>query len=368
MFRVLITYLFICLAINQTAYAQSACNNPVFGVSRIEIDRRAETANDAQRLSLQEAHQSAFQTVLRRLLIDEADFASDIIPESLVELVHIRTETSLPKRYIAVIDICFAPEAMRALFIENQRSWAEVRSPRILVMPVFSNGAGVRAWQTDHPWIETWHEVTRKATGLLDYTLLESSLQNERQIRAERLFAADEAILARAAERAKAEQLLMVRAVISLIDDTPQLVMNALIFDKEGALIGPVFEQDLQGEEQITQQAFDGFVKQVQETMEQGWQKANLRQEGVDNQLIVRVVFNSHDEWIAKQTKLKNLPAIESLSTLLISTSHQDNMSQSSSAHAIVSLKMNGSIEALGYGLSPLGLSLSEGEDMAVID
>lgn len=368
--RIISTFLFICLALNSHAKAQSACLNPVFGVSGISIDETAATANEAQQSALASAHQEAFATVLDRLLIPSIEELDRFVPEQFVELVHIRTENSLPGRYIAEIDICFSPQALRALFSENQWEWAEINSPLVLIMPVYGDGAGIRAWQESHPWIARWRKTAQTAQGLFQFTVLKPSLQNERQLRAEKIFKADSDVLQRAAKRAKAEQILWVNAFVSLVNDEPQLSMQALLFDKTGTQLANVSQSDLQGREAITGAAFDTFIANTIDRLETGWQKANVRRQGVDNQMTVRVRFTDHQDWIQKQVALAQLPAIDKLSTLMISFEAGDNESEASTAkpEAIVLLEMNGSIDALRYGLAPLGLTLSYSNENAVIE
>ena len=368
--RIISTFLFVCLALNSHVKAESACLNPVFGVSGISIDETAATANEAQQTALKAAHQKAFAIVLNRLLIPSIEETDRFIPEQFVELVHIRTENSLPGRYIAEIDICFSPQALRSLFAENQWEWAEINSPLVLVLPVYGDGAGTRAWQTSHPWIERWRKTAQTAQGLFQFTLLKPSLQNERQLRAEKIFNADSDILQQAAKRAKAEQILWVNAFVTLLEDEPQLSMQALLFDKTGAQVANVSQSVLQGREAITGAAFDDFIANTIERLETGWQKVNVRRQGVDNQMTVRVRFKDHQDWIQKQVALSKLPAVNQLSTLMISYETRDNESEDAALkpEAIVLLEMNGSIDALRYGLAPFGLTLSFADELAVIE
>ena len=45
--------------------------------------------------------------------------------------------------------------------------------------------------------------------------------------------------------------------------------------------------------------------------------------------MTVRVRFQDHQDWIQKQVALSKLPAIDKLSTLMLSYAPQDNMSDS---------------------------------------
>ena len=363
MIRLFSTSFVICLVLNSSVFAESACQNPVFGHSAIAIDYTAETANEAQRLSLAEAHRSALDVVLDRVLIDDVPVGFGGAPEQLVELVHIRTETSLPGRYIADIDICFAPDQLRALFAEANLAWAEVESPPVLVLPVFADGAGTRAWQASHWWLSGWRDDTMASQQLLQLTQLQPTLVNERQIRAELILQADEQTLKKAAERAKAEQILWSRAAVSLVDDAPTLVMEAIIFDKNGQVIAAVNDTTFTGAKSDYRAAAAAFRQEVMQRLETGWQKANERRDGQSNSLITTIMFEDHKAWISKKAALMNLPVINNLETLSVTAKGSGQRSQ-----AVVQLDMNGSLEALRYALIPIGLSLSYDETDAVIE
>ena len=364
------TILFICLALNHSVFAQSACENEVFGHSSIKIDRTADTANEAQRLSLAEAHERAFEIVTRRLLLAGQTPVFTHSPESLVELVHIRTEKSLPSRYIAEIDICFSPDQMRALFTEYDLEWAEVTSPQILVLPVFTDGAGPRAWQETNPFIALWRDAAEQSDGLLRFGLLEATIANERQIKAEKLGQADKATLQKAVSRAKAEQILWVSAVVNVQNGQPQLALQAILFDKDGAVIAYIHERVFDGAEQDYQAEMALFQQVVTATLEQSWQKANLRREGLSNNLIAIINFEDHQDWIAKKALLQTLPVINHLSTVMMSTKAMtfDNATTpADTAQATILIEMTGSLEALRYALASVGLSVVRENGQTVI-
>ena len=83
--------------------------------------------------------------------------------------------------------------------------------------------------------------------------------------------------------------------------------MQANIFDKNGALIAPVLDSIIQGDEALNTANFDVFLNDVLALMETGWQQANLRQANADNQLVARILFKDHKDWIAKQIALSKL-------------------------------------------------------------
>ena len=62
-----------------------------------------------------------------------------------------------------------------------------MRSPPILVIPIWSGPDGARAWQRDNQWIVGWREAIAAYDGLLSLRQLERSLINERRFRGEDL-------------------------------------------------------------------------------------------------------------------------------------------------------------------------------------
>ena len=364
--RIISIFFCICLGINSlsSAYAgitfgkgqTSACAADVFGVSQIQIDQTADTANQAQITALEQAHEAALSIVLDRLLLERAAFSMPIAPEAAVDLVHIRTENSLPGRYIAEIDICFSARLLRSFFEDQKLGWAEIKSPPVLILPVFEDAAGARAWQSDNIWLQGWREEAASYQGLLDFVALKPTLLNERQLRAERLSEANPDFLIKAVGRAKAEQILWVRGFVDLTQDPPQLTMQARLYDKQGALIGDLAQTIIETDDGALSQQYEAFRTDVLGKIEEGWQTANLRQTDLSNTIYARAAITGHADWVAMQRQLSNLPVIGEVNLLSLNVTS-----------ALLSLDLNGSVDALRYSLSPLGYALETRDDTFVI-
>ena len=109
----------ICLTAIPPAIAKLAnrCDEPVFGAASIAIDKIAATAAEARQTGVDAAAQTAFQQVLNRILLSNEDrdnFAAAHSYDAFTDFVHIIEEKSLEKRYIALLDLCFDAERMRA--------------------------------------------------------------------------------------------------------------------------------------------------------------------------------------------------------------------------------------------------------------
>ena len=122
------------------AAAFEQCPQPQFGVSGISIDKTAATAAEAQANGITEAAGIGFRRVLDRLLRSDAAveaFVAEASIDQFVDFYHISEENSLEGRYIALLDYCFDAPRLRAAFRDAGLQWAELKSPRILVLPVW---------------------------------------------------------------------------------------------------------------------------------------------------------------------------------------------------------------------------------------
>ena len=175
------------------ASAFEQCPKPQFGVSGIAIDKTAATAAEAQTAGVEEAARIGFQRILYRLLRSDAMVESFVATHEVsgfVDFYHISEENSLEGRYIAILDYCFDALRLRAAFRESGFEWAELKSPKILVLPVWLAPDGARAWQKENEWLAGWRSIVEQADGLVDFALLKPTILNERSLRAEDIVAA----------------------------------------------------------------------------------------------------------------------------------------------------------------------------------
>ena len=217
----------------QPASAFEQCPKPQFGVSGIAIDKTAPTAAEAQTAGVEAAARIGFQRILYRLLRSDGLVESFIATHDVsifVDFYHISEENSLEGRYIAILDYCFDAPRMRAAFRESGYEWAELKSPKILVLPVWLAPDGARAWQQDNEWLAGWRSIVEQADGLVDFALLKQTILNERSLRAEDIVAADPLTLRKAATVAGADQIMLVVARLDYDGAQQTLAVDGELF------------------------------------------------------------------------------------------------------------------------------------------
>lgn len=297
------------------AHAFEQCPAPQFGVKGIAIDRSAETAEEAQTLGIQQAARVGFQRVLMRLLRDNvavAAFVEDHEPEEFVDFYRIADENSLDGRYIAELDYCFQAQRLRAAMREAGLQWAELISPKILVLPVWLAPDGARAWQADNAWLAGWREAVAKADGLVDFTLLAPSIVNERSLRAEDIVAADRATLRRAATVAEAEQIMLVIAQLDYVGSKQVLTVDGTLFTAAAEELTVLANM-------VDRPVYDNLAPQLDYArmhilgeLETGWHRANIIEGGKSREITVEVPVANLRDWAARIDAFASLAVIDS--------------------------------------------------------
>ena len=297
------------------AQADDTCESPQFGAYGIMVDERAETAEDAQINGMRRATEMAFARVLSRLLRDPVivdAFIQAHEPNRFVDFFHIASENTLAGRYIATLDYCFVADALRDAFRTSGFVWAELGSPRILVLPVWLAPDGARAWQRDNEWLTGWRQAVAAADGLVDFILLEPTILNERSLRAADLAMADPVVLRRAATLAGADQIMLVTARLDyrgsqqiLAVDGQLLTANAVQMTVLGKMVDTAVSDDLSTKLKLARQT-------ILQELESGWHAANIIRGDNTRSLTVNVPVASLAQWVDRLTAFDSLAVIES--------------------------------------------------------
>jgi len=294
--------LVLLLVIGFQAHAEE-CSPPQFGVRNVSIDQLADTAGEARELGTRAAAETAFAVVLERLLNDPEKISQFLDRHDLdqfSDFVHITEENSLQGRYIALLDFCFDANRLRATFRKDGLKWTELRSPPILVIPVWQGPDGARAWQRDNSWLSGWREAVETSNGLVNFVLLEPTIINERSLRAEDLARANPVTLSYAATLAEAEQTMLVIARLDYDGSTPVLTVDGQLFSRDGELITTLAKMidlpvssDLVGQLAVAR-------SQILLEMQASWYAANAIS-GSDTQKMTLILpIRSLEEWAAR--------------------------------------------------------------------
>ena len=341
------------------AQAYDACASPQFGASRIMVDEHAETAEDAQINGMRRATEMAFARVLSRLLRDPAivdAFVEAHQPDRFVDFFHIASENTLAGRYIATLDYCFVAGALRDAFRTSGFVWAELGSPRILVLPVWLAPDGARAWQRDNEWLTGWRQAVAAADGLVDFILLEPTILNERSLRAADLALADPVVLRRAATVAGADQIMLVTARLDYRGSQQILAVDGQLFTANaaqmtvlGKMVDTAVSDDLSTQLNVARQT-------ILQELESGWHAANIIRGDNTRSLTVSVPVASLAQWVDR------LAAFDSLAVIDSYVVHKLDISG-----GLVTLTVVGDNAAVENGLAAERLRLRQRDDGGIV-
>ena len=294
---------FVGLSVASKLAVAEQCGTSEFGVQNVSIDQRAETAGEARELGTRAAAETAFGVVLKRLLHDPeivAEFVARHDLDEFTDFVHISEENSLEGRYIALLDFCFDAARLRQSFRTSGLKWTELRSPPILVLPVWQGPEGARAWQKNNSWLSGWRDAVETTHGLVNFVLLEPTIVNERSLRAEDLARANQVTLSYAATLAGAEQTMLVIARLDYQGATPVLTVDGQLFSRDGRLLTTLAKMvDMPVATNLAEQLGIARSKILGE-MEASWYAANAISGNDTQRLTLVVPITSLAQWTSR--------------------------------------------------------------------
>ena len=357
----LLAFLLLGFLSEKPAMAMNSwCTEPVFGVSNISIDQRAETASIARDIGVRKAAEQAFSTVLNRVLLTNdarLKFMTLHDLDDFSDFVRIVEENNLDRRYIATLDFCFDAARLRRAMITAQLSWSELQSPPILVIPIWNGPDGARAWQKDNQWIAGWWDAVAAYDGLLSFRQLERNLINERQFRGEDLILANPAKLRNAASLVRAEQVLLVIASLDYEGAKPLVTITARLYNKTGEMITDILFSDQKTLENFTVNDLDIMRRKIIDKMDESWQMANLINDSETDYITVFLPVTSLKEWTKRLSALDEIAMIQSYDIITLNTWGGQ-----------LYLRLAGSRKALQNALSAHRLQLVDDGDRQLIN
>lgn len=135
----------------------------VFSVKNVTVDVSGDTAAAAQEQALVEGQRLALEKLLDRLVLVTARASVPEVPAPLLsEMVQdfgVANERRSAVRYIADFSVTFRPEPVRRFLRDNAVPFAEMRSRRVLVLPVYEEGEEAYLWQDPNPWRAAWAQA-----------------------------------------------------------------------------------------------------------------------------------------------------------------------------------------------------------------
>lgn len=328
------------------------CVASAFYIAGIDVSVEAATSEEARAKASELGLNQAWSQLKARILLAEQPLDSDdnaTVLRDLLDYTRIDQETVLPSRYIGRLDYCFDRAKTREFFTGQSLRYAELRSGRMLILPVWNAQLQAQLWKQPNPWAQAWAGQLQGRDGLVDLALAES-LSIERAVDVEPVLSADRATIAKAAKIEKAERVIITTLTPTVNDGDILLAVTANLYDRNGKFESTVYKiDDLTMSIDQVKSTLDWLAGDMAKGIENVWRSANevnVKDGGV---LMLNVPANSIKEWSKHIDILSSLAPVEKLSVV-----------QLSARGGIVKLDMAGTLQSLNYALESHLLKLEE--------
>ena len=146
-----------------------AANDDVFTVGNYPVDAQAANAVDAKKQALADGQQSAFRSLLKRLVpvtdYDRLKRLSALKASGFLEGVSVRSERNSSTRYIASLDFSFRADSVRSVLQQEGIPFIEDQAREIVVVPVVRNPDGsIEAGAASRAWTSAWKSLDQEHT------------------------------------------------------------------------------------------------------------------------------------------------------------------------------------------------------------
>ncbi|WP_108883525.1 DUF2066 domain-containing protein [Anderseniella sp. Alg231-50] len=325
-----------------------ARENPLYTITGVEVDVRAETAAEAKKQAITEANVKAFALFAQRVGGNALAGKLSGIPskriDAMLDSLSIEEERTGPQRYIGKLTVRFLPGEMRKIMAELGVSYSEKLAGRTVIIPVWRTPESLMLWE-DNPWRTAWLSL-RAENSPVPLIVPLGDLADTDTLTAELAAGRDEASLEAIRLRYEADTILVAEAS-AVGEDTVQATMvgasavGRLEFDK-------AYVAENGGG--IAEAARIAALR-FHQVMLLRWKKKNetgpVTQSLPVATLPIAVAFYSTEEWSALRARILSTPGVSGV-----------DISTISQGGAIVQLSYVTGFEQLRQSLWSAGLAL----------
>jgi len=293
-----------------------AAQAPLYTVENVEVDATADSATAAREQGLNQAHVTAFERMVERLVLrSELNRVPQINADRIANLLRdfeVFNERTSNVRYLAEVTFRFRPDSIRQFLKDNDIPFAETRSKPVVVLPVWGEGEDAVLWDNPNPWREAWANRAEQ-TGLVPLVVPLGDLGDLRAVSAAEALDGDREALKAIARRYGAEDVLVTQGRLAgdpeAFTGSMQVVTSRIgTPEMERTLVDNVQQQRDEPLASMLARAADRVARDVEET----WKRANLLDFEQRNRLRVEVPIDGLERWVTVRERLDRVARIES--------------------------------------------------------
>ena len=337
----------VALAAAPDAAAQAPSGSG-YAVTGIDVDVTGPDPVQARQQGIQEARRRAIRQLVDRMVapedrakvpqFDEAQL------ESMVRGVEFVRERTAPNRYIATLNVVFAPEPVKAWLGGAGVKVVETVPRPALVVPLWKGQAGVEPLDDRNAWRDAWQQLD-SAGSVVPVTLMRGDQTDQNAMSAEEAYVGDVSALARLNDRYRVP--LIIVAVVEGDKNSGGLTVGGLRYDAQTGARSEIPRIPVANAGELPD-----AVKKMHAKLDQDWRgMATVRRDSQDA-LDVVVPIRALGDWVQIRQRLGAIPAVKGV---IVKTLEADR--------ADLRLEYFGSTDELQRTLAQAGLSLSRDAD-----
>ncbi len=339
-----IAALFLAVFTANIALAQSF-GGTGYDVTGVEVDVSGADAVQARAQGIREARRKAFDLLVNRMVpaedrarlpqIDDAQL------ENLVRGVEFVRERPSPGRYVATVNVVFAPDAVKSYLGGAGAKVVETVPRPALVIPLWKGPAGVEPLNDRNAWREAWQQLD-SAGSAVPVTLLRGDPTDQGALSAEQAYVGDVSALARLNERYRAPTIIV--ATVDGDKNGGALSVGGLRYDTQTGARSEIPRIPVASAADLP-----AAVKAIHAKADQDWRGIGTVRRDSQASLEVVVPIRALGDWVQVRQRLGAIPAVRSVTVKTLEADRAD-----------LKLDYFGSPEELQRTLAQAGLSLSQ--------
>lgn len=317
-----------------------------YDVTGVDVDVTGADALQARQQGIREARRKALGLLVARMVsaedrarlpqVDEAQL------ENMVRGVEFVRERSAPGRYIATLNVVFAPDAVKSYLSGAGARVVETVPRPALVIPLWKGAAGVEPLNDGNAWREAWQQLD-SAGSAVPVTLLRGDPTDQGALTAEQAYVGDVSALARLNERYRAPTIIV--ATVDGDKSGGGLTVGGMRYDTQTGARSEIPRIPVASAADLP-----AAVKAIHAKADQDWRSIGTVRRDSQDSLDVVVPIRAFGDWVQVRQRLGAIPAVKSVT---VKTLEADR--------AELRLEYFGSPEELQRTFAQVGLTLSQG-------
>jgi len=278
-----------------------------YTITGVDVDVTAPDAVQARQQGIAEARRKAAKMLVDRVVAPEdrarVTVPSDAALENMVRGVEFVRERTAPGRYLATLNVVFAPDQVKAWLGEAGAKIAETVTRPALVVPLWKGPAGVEPLDSHNAWQDAWRALDT-AGSAVPVTVLRGDALDQNAASAEEVYVGDVSALARLNERYRAPTIVV--AVVEGDKDAGPLTVSGLRYDAQTGARSEIPRTTVPDADQLKEAA-----KAMHARLDEQWRGIAVVHRDSQDAIDVFVPLRSLNDWVQVRQRLGSVPALK---------------------------------------------------------